>query len=83
MGQILVGVSMPVPFERVACLEFGFRVGEPPTQKVMVEVQGRYSNVIGTDADGAINLAAHQVGGKQSSLRQIQVTTGDCTTLFR
>lgn len=70
---ILQRVSLPVPWERVVELQVGERSTDPPTLRVYLEVLGRHSNVILTDASRTILAAGYQVGGKQSSMRHLQV----------
>ena len=41
-GLILLDVTLPKAWERVALLKFGQRLGEPATRHVFLEVQGRY-----------------------------------------
>lgn len=73
-GLVLTGVSLPQAWERAAQLDFGQRPGEPPSLRLVVEVMGRYSNVVLASGDaGRILLCAYQVGGRQSRLRQLQV----------
>ena len=40
-GRVLVGVSLPAPWERVVELCFGQRPGEPPSHHLYVEVMAR------------------------------------------
>ncbi|EFJ52975.1 hypothetical protein VOLCADRAFT_78603 [Volvox carteri f. nagariensis] len=80
-GLVLVEVSLPAPWERVANLQFGVRPGEAPTRHLYCEIMARYSNVILASADGEVLAAAYQarkelgegVGGMLSSHRQVQV----------
>ncbi|KXZ49158.1 hypothetical protein GPECTOR_23g85 [Gonium pectorale] len=59
-GLVLVGVSLPAAWERVAELAFGVRPGEAPSHRLVCEVMARYSNVILTDAEGVVLAAAYQ-----------------------
>ncbi|GFR44448.1 hypothetical protein Agub_g5659, partial [Astrephomene gubernaculifera] len=77
-GRVLVGVSLPAAWERVAALRFGERPGEPPSHHLYCEVMARYSNVILTDASDTVLAAAYQVGGMMSSHRQVQVGRTYC-----
>ena len=73
-GLVLTGASLPQPWERTAALEFSVRPGEEPSLVVYVEVVGRYSNVVLTEARGRTVVAAgHQVGHKMSSLRAVYI----------
>ncbi|KAK9823179.1 hypothetical protein WJX72_000857 [[Myrmecia] bisecta] len=72
-GLVLLDATMPREWERVACLSFGVRPGEAPAKQMYYETMGKYSNLVLTDARGAILLCGHQVGSKMSSLRLLQV----------
>jgi hypothetical protein len=71
-GLVLTGAALPRPWERAAELSFGPRPGAPPACGVVCEVMANYSNVVLTDGSGTVIAAAHQVGGRMSSLRQVQ-----------
>lgn len=71
-GLALVGIEAIAPWERVINLQFARRPGESPLYHVYVEIMGKYSNVILTDANNLIITAAHQVSQQQSSVRPIQ-----------
>ncbi|WP_017651541.1 Rqc2 family fibronectin-binding protein [Fortiea contorta] len=71
-GLALVGIEAIAPWERVIDLQFARRPGETPLYHVYVEIMGKYSNVILTDASNVIITAAHQVSQQQSSVRPIQ-----------
>jgi len=71
-GLALVGVEAIAPFERVVDLQFARRPGESAVYHLYVEIMGKYSNVILTDATKEIITAAHQVGPQQSSVRPVQ-----------
>lgn len=70
-GLALIAIEAIAPWERVLDLQFGRRPGEPPLWHLYVEIMGKYSNVILTDADNLIVTAAHQVNQQQSSVRPI------------
>lgn len=73
-GQVLTAVALPARWERVVSLSFAGRLGQDASHVLYHEVQGRYSNlVLAAGEEGSIVAAGHQVGGKQSSLRQVQV----------
>ncbi|MGH7998269.1 MAG: Rqc2 family fibronectin-binding protein, partial [Brasilonema sp.] len=59
------------PWERVVDLQFARRPGESPLYHLYVEIMGKYSNVILTDANNSIVTVAHQVKQQQSSVRPI------------
>jgi predicted ribosome quality control (RQC) complex YloA/Tae2 family protein len=71
-GLALVGIAAIAPWERVIDLQFARRPGEDALYHVYVEIMGKYSNVILTDANNQIITAAHQVSQQQSSVRPIQ-----------
>ncbi|MDZ8025391.1 MAG: NFACT family protein [Nostoc sp. DedQUE11] len=71
-GLALVAIEAIAPWERVIDLQFARRPGETALYHVYVEVMGKYSNVILTDASNIIITAAHQVSQQQSSVRPIQ-----------
>lgn len=71
-GLALVAIEQVAPWERVFDLQFARRPGEDALWHLYVEIMGKYSNVILTDASGAIVTAAHQVSQQQSSVRPIQ-----------
>lgn len=68
----LVSISAIAPWERVVDLHFAQRPGESALYHLYVEIIGKYSNVILTDAHNLIITAAHQVSQQQSSIRPIQ-----------
>lgn len=71
-GLALVAIAEVAPWERVIDLQFARRPGESALWHLYVEIMGKYSNVILTDANGVIVTAAHQVSQQQSSVRPIQ-----------
>jgi len=71
-GLALVAIKAIAPWERVLDLQFARRPGDPATFHLYVEIMGKYSNVILTDADNLIITPAHQVSTQQSSVRPIQ-----------
>lgn len=71
-GLALVAINAIAPWERVVDLEFARRPGEPALWHLIVEIMGKYSNVILTDSKREIVTAAHQVSPQQSSVRPIQ-----------
>jgi predicted ribosome quality control (RQC) complex YloA/Tae2 family protein len=68
----LVSIDAIAPWERVLDLQFAQRPQEPAKWHLYVEIMGKYSNVILTDADNLIVTAAHQVSSQQSRVRPIQ-----------
>ncbi len=71
-GLALVGIEAIAPWERVIDLQFAQRPGESALYHLYVEIMGKYSNAILTDANNLIITAAHQVSQQQSSVRPIQ-----------
>jgi len=71
-GLAVVSCDLLAPWERVVDLQFARRPGEAALWHLYVEIMGKYSNVILTDAANLIVTAAHQVSQKQSSVRPIQ-----------
>lgn len=71
-GIALIAIAAIAPWERVLDLQFARRPGDPPIWHLYVEIMGKYSNVILTDANHLIVTAAHQVSSQQSSVRPIQ-----------
>jgi len=71
-GLALIAIEEVAPWERVVDLQFARRPGESALWHLYVEIMGKYSNVILTDANKAIVTAAHQVSQQQSSIRPIQ-----------
>jgi predicted ribosome quality control (RQC) complex YloA/Tae2 family protein len=71
-GLALVAITAIAPWERVIDLQFARRPGESALYHLYVEVMGKYSNAILTDASNFIITAAHQVSQQQSSVRPIQ-----------
>jgi predicted ribosome quality control (RQC) complex YloA/Tae2 family protein len=71
-GLALISMEPIAPWERVIDLQFARRPGEAALWHLYVEVMGRYSNVILTNADDVMVTAAHQVSAQQSSVRPIQ-----------
>jgi predicted ribosome quality control (RQC) complex YloA/Tae2 family protein len=70
-GLALVALETTAPWERVVDLQFARRPGESALYHLYVEIMGKYSNVILTDANNVIITVAHQVNQKQSSVRPI------------
>ncbi|WP_445632342.1 Rqc2-like protein RqcH [Nostoc sp. DSM 114161] len=71
-GLALVAIEAIAPWERVIDLQFARRPGESALYHVYVEIIGKYSNVILTDASNITIAPAHQVSQQQSSVRPIQ-----------
>ena len=71
-GLALIGIEAIAPWERVLDLQFANRPGEEPLWHLYVEIMGKYSNVILTDAEGQIVTPARQISAAQSSVRPIQ-----------
>jgi predicted ribosome quality control (RQC) complex YloA/Tae2 family protein len=74
-GLALVTIETVAPWERAVDLQFARRPGEPALYHLYVEIMGKYSNVILTDANNIIITAGRQISEKKSSVRPI--LTGD------
>jgi len=72
VGLALVSLEAIAPWERVLDLQFARRPGEPAIWHLYVEIIGKYSNVILTDANNLIVTVAHQVSAAQSTIRTVQ-----------
>lgn len=71
-GLALTRIDAVASWERVLDLQFAKRPGETALWHLYVEIMGKYSNVILTDANHQIVTCAHQVSEKQSSFRTVQ-----------
>ncbi|MDJ0635748.1 MAG: NFACT RNA binding domain-containing protein [Xenococcaceae cyanobacterium MO_188.B29] len=71
-GLALIAIKSIAPWERVIDLQFAQRPEEEPLWHLYVEIMGKYSNVILTDANQQIVTVAHQVSSTQSSVRPLQ-----------
>ncbi len=63
---------MVAPWERVVDLQIAQRPDEDPLWHLYVEIMGKYSNVILTDANQQIITVAHQVTANQSRVRTVE-----------
>lgn len=70
-GLALVSIAEIAPWERAIDLQFAQRPGDPIRWHLIVEVMGKYSNVILVNQENIIVTAAHQVSEQQSSVRPI------------
>ncbi|MGB3642409.1 MAG: NFACT family protein, partial [Rivularia sp. (in: cyanobacteria)] len=70
-GLALVTIETVAPWERAVDLQFAPRPGEPALYHLYVEIMGKYSNVILTDANNIIITAGRQISEKKSSVRPI------------
>ena len=71
-GLVLIDVSMPEKWERVAKLSFSERLEDPPRVNLYIEIMNKHSNLILCDHNNHILIAANQIGSKKSSERQVQ-----------
>jgi predicted ribosome quality control (RQC) complex YloA/Tae2 family protein len=71
-GYALIAINAIAPWERVVDLQFAKRPGDPPQWHLYVEIMGKYSNVILTEANNQIVTVAHQVTANQSSVRTVE-----------
>ncbi len=70
-GLALVAIEIIAPWERAVDLQFARRPGEAALYHLYVEIIGKYSNVILTDATNTIITVAHQVNQQKSSVRPV------------
>jgi predicted ribosome quality control (RQC) complex YloA/Tae2 family protein len=70
-GLALVAIENLAIWERAIDLQFARRPGEDPQYHLYIEIMGKYSNVILTDANNIIITAARQVNQQKSSVRPI------------
>ncbi|MGB3654927.1 MAG: NFACT RNA binding domain-containing protein [Rivularia sp. (in: cyanobacteria)] len=70
-GLALVTIETIAPWERAIDLQFAPRPGEQALYHLYVEIMGKYSNVILTDAKNIIITAGRQINDKKSSVRPI------------
>ncbi|PAX57198.1 Rqc2 family fibronectin-binding protein [Brunnivagina elsteri] len=75
-GLALVAIAATSPWERVLDLQFARRPGEDALYHVYVEIMGKYSNVVLTNAKNEIISTAHQVNQQQSSVRTVLTGQG-------
>ncbi len=71
-GFAIIALKMISPWERVVNLQFAKRPGDAPIWHLFLEIMGKYSNVILTDAKQQIVTVAHQVNAHQSTVRTVQ-----------
>ncbi len=71
-GLALTGINAIAPWERVLDFQFAKRPGDNILWHLYIEIMGKYSNVILTDANNQIVAPARQVSSTQSSVRPIQ-----------
>ena len=71
-GLALTGIEAIADWERVLDLQFAKRPGDQVLWHLYVEIMGKYSNVILTDAKQQIVAPAKQIGNNQSSVRSVQ-----------
>ncbi len=71
-GYALIEIKLIAPWERVVEFQFAQRPGENPRYRLYVEIMGKYSNVILTDAQDQIITVAHQVTANKSSVRTVE-----------
>lgn len=74
-GLALTKIRFLSPWERALDLQFARRPDDPPQWHLYLEIMGKYSNLLLTNAQQEIVTAARQVSEQQSSIRTIR--TGD------
>ncbi len=70
-GLALSRLELVQPWERVVDLAIAKRPGEEPQYHLFLEVMGKYSNLVLTDAQQQIITVAHQVNANQSRVRTV------------
>lgn len=70
-GLALIAIENIAPWERAIDLQFARRPGEIPLYHLIVEIMGKYSNMILTDANNQIITVAHQINQQKSSVRPV------------
>ncbi len=73
-GYALIGIKMVGNWERVIDLQFSGRPNEEPLNHLYVEIIGKYSNVILTNADNQIITLARQVTANKSTVRTVETS---------
>lgn len=71
-GLALISLAPIQPWERVINLAIAQRPDDPPLYHLFLEVMGKYSNLVLTDAHQEIITVAHQVNAQQSRVRTVQ-----------
>jgi predicted ribosome quality control (RQC) complex YloA/Tae2 family protein len=71
-GLALISLKPLQTWERVIDLAIAKRPGDEPLYHLFLEVMGKYSNLILTDAQWQIITVAHQVNAQQSRVRTVQ-----------
>lgn len=71
-GSALIAIELIQPWERVIDLQFGLRPNDPTTWHLYVEIMGKHSNVMLTNADQQIVTTAQQISGDRSTVRPVQ-----------
>ncbi|GAB4218388.1 MAG: NFACT RNA binding domain-containing protein [Synechococcales cyanobacterium] len=72
-GLALVAMEQRDPWERVVEWQWAIRPGEAILWRLIIEVMGKYSNVVLIDPDQQIVACGHGVSERQSRLRPVQV----------
>ncbi|MTF38783.1 Rqc2 family fibronectin-binding protein [Cyanobacterium aponinum] len=73
-GYALIGIEIVSDWERVIDFQFAQRPNESPLNHLYVEIMGKYSNVILTNADNQIITVAKQVTADKSTLRTVETS---------
>lgn len=71
-GCALTEIKAIAPWERVINLQFAKRPGDEALYHIYLEVMGKYSNIILTDAKNQIITVGHQVTASQSTVRTVE-----------
>ncbi|KST67968.1 Rqc2 family fibronectin-binding protein [Mastigocoleus testarum] len=70
-GLALIEIETIAPWERAIDLRFARRPDESPLYHLYVEIMGKYSNMVLTDANNQIITVAHQISQQKSSVRSV------------
>lgn len=73
-GYALIAIEIVSDWERVIDLQFAQRPKEPPLYHLYVEIMGKYSNIILTNATNQIITVAKQVTADQSTVRTVETS---------
>lgn len=73
-GYALIDINIVSDWERVVDFQFAQRPNEAPLYHLFVEIMGKYSNIILTNANQQIITVAKQITSAKSSLRTVETS---------
>jgi len=73
-GYALIDIKIVSDWERVVDFQFAQRPNEAPLYHLFVEIMGKYSNIILTNANQQIITVAKQITSAKSSLRTVETS---------